>query len=166
MVQEHSVNESNLCLSFGKSNNKTFSITKLNRDESVVKKGRGFARPVRRESILDRQLEHIKLVDKSKVPYQTFFENYSDSDSSAEGNNFSPKQKNKYIRLMSQNYQVTQLQVMNDYLSGLKQKAQNINEMMEANQQPNAGDQSPSKRISPLGKFGKQTQLINLQKAN
>ena len=61
------------------------------------------------------------MVEGSKVPYDTYFENNSDSDSS-EGRDLSPKQKNKYIRLMSYNYQVTQIQVMNEYLTGLKQK--------------------------------------------
>lgn len=90
-------------------------------------------RPLPKENALDRQLNQVKSIEKSKIPYLTFFDNDSDSDSSREGVNLSPTEKNKFIRLMNPNYQFTQLQVMNEYLNELNQKANTIKDMVEAN---------------------------------
>lgn len=64
-----------------------------------------FKRPPRRFSQLDWQLNQVKSIEKHKIPYKTFFENESNSDRS-EGESLSPKNKNKYIRLMTSNYQI------------------------------------------------------------
>lgn len=120
------------------------------RTESLTKMSRKFASPKRKLSILERQLIYVKKVEDSKVPYDTFFDNNSDSDSSGEGRDLSPKQKHKYIRLMNQNYQVTQLQLMNDYVTGLEQKKQTLNEMVEASNVQAQPKRQPQSRLSKV----------------
>lgn len=92
----------------------------------------------------------MKKVEDSKVPYDTYFDNNSDSDSSAEGRDLSQKQKHKYIRLMNQNYQVTQLQLMNEYVTCLEQKKQTLNEMVEASNVQAAPKKPPQSRLSKV----------------
>ena len=54
----------------------------------------------KQKTTLEKQLYHVKSIEKSRVPYLTFFENGSDSETS-ECANLSPTEKHKYIRLMS-----------------------------------------------------------------
>jgi hypothetical protein len=91
-------------------------------------------KPLPKENALDKQLQEVKSIEKGRIPYQAFFDHDSDTDSSGDGVNLSSTEKTKFIRLMNPNYQFTQLQVMNDYLNELKQKADTIKDMVEANQ--------------------------------
>ncbi|TNV71739.1 hypothetical protein FGO68_gene5918 [Halteria grandinella] len=78
----------------------------------------------------------------------------------------SPTEKNKFIRLMNPNYQFTQLQVMNEYLNELNQKANTIKDMVEANQIALAPEGSVTKLERIQNKNTSQKVIRSSQPAN